>query len=469
MVGVAVAAALVAVAVPVFASGAGPASAANTAAAISRTAVVVCPTGTKRLRTSSRIERGGRGHGRQIYGCKCLTGTGATGQTGTWGKAVCNLCPAVWSASTGSTATRRLYAGHPILRRWHKIVRRVACNTCPPGGATGSTGPSVLMPTFARCSPCPDGGSTGSSGSTTEMPTIDLCNPCPDGGSTGSSGSTTEMPTFELCNPCPPGSATGSSGSSGATGSSGSTGSPVMPDARILPLLRCHRPPCLSGASGIVSSSVRVAWLDCQPCPGPPTSMARLFGRRGGIASTACNPCPATGSTGTTGSTGMGGTHPTILGRSAIFGCICASVHGQWATGATGATGATSCAPPPCLQPLAAAGRGAMWRSCCVHIGGATGASGSTTSQCSPPPPICEKWVSGTNTGATGSTTSGGYACPAPPKPCMSTSTSGGGQSASWCGGGPMPCNPPQQQGQHSQGAYACPMVAPQSGASVSA
>ena len=82
MVGVAVAAALVAAAVPVFASGAGSASVANTAAAISRTGVVVCPAGTKRSRSSFRIERGGRRHGRQIHGCRCLTGTGATGRTG---------------------------------------------------------------------------------------------------------------------------------------------------------------------------------------------------------------------------------------------------------------------------------------------------------------------------------------------------------------------------------------------------
>jgi hypothetical protein len=50
----------------------------------------------------------------------------------------------------------------------------------------------------------------------------------------------------------------------------------------------------------------------------------------------------------------------------------------------------------------------------------------------------------------------------------MNTSTSGGGQSAIWCGG-PIPCNPPPRAGRLSHGAYACPMVAPQSGASVSA
>lgn len=411
MVGVAVAAALVAAAVPVFANGAGPASAANTAAAISRGAVVVCPTGTTRHRSAFRIERGGRRHGRQITGCKCLTGTGATGSTGKWGTAACNPCPAIWSASSGSATTKKLYAGHPILRRFRRIVRRVVCN------------------------PCPGGGSTGSTGSTVSMPTISLCNPCPAGGSTGSSGA---------------------------------TGSPAMPDARILPLLRCHRLPCLSGASATANSSARVAWFGCGGCPRPLTSMARLFGSRGGISPVACNPCPATGSTGASGSTGAtgttGGSHPTILGRPAIFSCICPLVHVQWTTGTTGASGATSCAPPSCPQPLAAASRGAMWSPCCVKMG----ATGATAGACSPPPPVCGVWGSAGATGATGSTTGGGYACPAPPKPCISSSTAGG-QTAQWCGGGPIPCGPPVASGQYSQGAHACPMVVPQSGASVSA
>jgi hypothetical protein len=382
--------------------------------------------GTTGHRSSFRIERGGRKHGRQIHGCKCLTPTGATGQTGSSGRAACTPCPAVWSASTGSTTANKRYAGHPILRRRHRIVRRVLCNPCPPRGATGSTGSTVSMPTILLCGRCPRGGATGS---TTSMPRISLCSPCPPGGSTGASGST------------------------------------AMPDARILPPFLCHRPPCLSAASGIVKSSARVAWFDCQPCAAPLRSMARLFGRRGGIASVLCNPCPATGSTGASGSTGVtgtGGAHPTIL--PAIFRCICPLyVHEQRTGGATGATGPASCAPPPCPEPLAAASRGAMWRSCCVH----TGATGATSGECPPPPPVCEMWASAGATGATGSTTSGGHACPAPPKPCISTSTAGG-QTAQWCGG-PIPCGPPVQSGQQSQGAYACPMVAPQSGANVSA
>ena len=393
----AVAAALVAAAVPVFANGAGPASAANTTAAVSRSAVVVCPAGTTRQHSALRIERGGRQrkHGRPVRGCKCFTGTptGATGQTGKWGSAACSPCP-VLSSAAASSAAKKLYAGHPILRRLHRVVRRFLCDPCPPSGATGATG------------------------STTSMPTIFLCR-CPRGGATGSTGSTVHMPAISLCTTCPP---------AGATGATGST---AMPDARILPLLRCHRPPCLSSA-GTVKSSGRVAWFDCGPCPRPLTSMARLFGPRGPASPAACNPCPATGSTGASGSTGAtgttGGTHPTFLGRPAMFACICPFVHVQWSEGATGASGATSM---PCG------------------------------------PPICEAWGSAGATGATGSTMSTGYACPGPPKPCIRTSTTAGA-NAQWCGG-PIPCGPPVASAARSQDAYVCPMVAPQSGASVSA
>jgi len=403
MVGVAVSAALVAAAVPVFASGAGPASVPGATAAISRTAVVVCPTGTTRQRSSLRIERSGRG--RKIQGCRCLTltPTGATGQTGTWDKTACTPCPAVGSTSTGSTTAGRFYAAHPILRRLHRIVRRVFCNPCPAGGATASTGSTMPVPAIVLCSPCPPGESTGSSGATT-----------------------------------------------------GSTGSMSVPDVRILPRLLCHRPPCPPGAGAIANSAVR-AWFDCQPCPGPMTSMTRLFGRRGAISSVACNPCPATDAT---GSSGTAGAQPTILRSPAMLGCICAFVHDGWTTGPTGPTGPTSCTPPPCAQPLAVAGRGAVWRSCCVQMG----ATGTTTGRCSPPP-ICEMWGRTGATGSTGSPTGDGYPCPAPPEPCTSTSPRAGGQSTAWCG----PCVTPQREGALRTGAHVCPMVAPKPGASVSA
>jgi hypothetical protein len=455
MVAVAVAAALVAAAVPVFASGAGPA-AATTAGVLSRGALIVCPQSVTGAHGNAAQAR----HARQValFGCRCgqARATGPAGAKTT----LCNPCVRVAAAPVGPA--RRLAGGRAVrLRRYVRAVcacpltgatgatgakrlagARFSCGPCPFSGSTGASGPTArppvpgLLPAIA-CAPCPPTGASGASGSTALFPDLIIRCGCPLTGSTGLSGptgSTAGGAANWLCRECPPAGSTGLTGMAGATGSSGVSGLPAAP------LVRCH-PPCPLAATGAILKGRHGAWWRCWPCPGSPPSIGLPLLGRARIAAFWCRPpCPSA-STGAAASTG--GNAQTAIG------CICVSLR----SGAGGTPRPTNCRPQ-CPQPAATASRGAIW-ICCAQLG----SSGPQT-PCTPPPRVVCQWPPIGATGASGSTGSTGATsgrCPLPPHPCPMIAGATSGATAT-CG--PVPCGPLPQSTANGP-AYVCPMTAP--------